>query len=558
MVGAWLVLSQSAIGNPQPAIQMTVLPIVGRELTVACRRAGTYWLRFWVAAGALGIFFILVLNSTSPVARMGREVFDFMGYVTLGFCLLAGVFLTADSLSAEKREGTLGLLFLTDLKGYDVVLGKLAASSLHAIFGLLAVFPVLALPLLTGGLSAGEFWRTMLVFCGALYFSLGLGMLVSAASHDGRQAMGGTFAAITLLAGVLPLLWQLQFHLLNVGHVDFLLWTSPVYAYLMGFDASYLRRYGALEFWTAMGTIFSVGTGCIVASGNLLPRSWQKSSAADPNRKRTRFHFITETEARWRRPPLQDKNPFFWLALGDREGQSALTRMLVLLGLLWAVTLVFLLDHRSFPFAIALAFGLHFAAKVLIASESGRRFHQDRQSGALELLLATPLRVEDIVTGQREALRKQFHRAIWLICLVNLLTLIFMVAGVIEESGPTYLFDREEIIMSAEVFLGGAAMLWLDASALCWIGMWRGLNAKKYQRAVVSAWGQVMLPPWLAVFLFFCIGPVVAPGLQPGTMTFFILLWFGLGAAVDLAGIAWAREKLLTSFRATVSERSDR
>ena len=29
---------------------------------------------------------------------------------------------TADSLSAEKREGTLGLLFLTDLRGYDVVL----------------------------------------------------------------------------------------------------------------------------------------------------------------------------------------------------------------------------------------------------------------------------------------------------------------------------------------------------------------------------------------------------------------------------------------------------
>ena len=537
---------------------MTVLPIVSRELAVASRRAGTYWLRFWVAAGALVIFFILVLNSTSSVTQMGRGVFVFMGSVTLGFCMLAGVVLTADSLSAEKREGTLGLLFLTDLKGYDVVLGKLAAHSLHALFGLLAVFPVLALPLLTGGLSAGEFWRTMLVFTATLYFSLGLGMLVSAASHDGRQAIGGTFAAIALLAGVLPLLWQLQSHFLNRWYLDFLLWPSPVYAYLKGFDASYLRRYGASEFWTAIGSIFSLASGCIVAASILLPRSWQMSSAADPNRKRARFHFFGKAP---RRPPLQDKNPFFWLALGDRQGQSAMNRMLILLGLLWAGTLVFdafqVRGGRLTSFAMILAFGLHFAAKVLIASESGRRFHQDRQSGALELLLATPLRVEDIVTGQREALRTQFHRAIWLICLVNLLTLISLIATfLVAIAGFPGSMFTDELIMMVEVFAGGAAMLWLDASALSWIGMWRGLKAKKYPRSVLSTWGQVMLPPWLAVFLFFCIGPVAAPGLREGTMEVFILLWFGLGAAVDLAGIAWAREKLLTSLRATVSERS--
>ena len=45
------------------------------------------------------------------------------------YCLLSGVWFTADCLSEEKREGTLGLLFLTDLKGYDVVLGKLVATS---------------------------------------------------------------------------------------------------------------------------------------------------------------------------------------------------------------------------------------------------------------------------------------------------------------------------------------------------------------------------------------------------------------------------------------------
>ena len=71
-------------------------------------------------------------------------------------CLFSGVFLTADSLSGEKREGTLGLLFLTDLKGYDVVFGKLIATSLNGFYALLAIFPVLALPLVMGGVT---FWE---------------------------------------------------------------------------------------------------------------------------------------------------------------------------------------------------------------------------------------------------------------------------------------------------------------------------------------------------------------------------------------------------------------
>jgi len=529
---------------------MTFLPIVGRELAVASRRAGTYWLRFWMAAGALAIFCIPFLDSSNSITEMGQVVFIMLGSVLLGFSMLAGVFLTADSLSVEKREGTLGLLFLTDLKGYDVVLGKLAVNSLHAFCGLLAVFPVLALPLLTGGLSVGEFWRTMLVFIGTMYFSLSMGMLVSAASHEGRQAMTGTFVIIALAAGVLPLLWQLQTFLLHRWYLDFLLWPSPVQAYIKGFDASYLTRYGPQEFWAAIGTLFSLGSACIVAASVLLPRSWQKGSAADPNRQRARFQFFGKP--RWRRPPLGAKNPFLWLALGDRAGQSAMKRMLVLLGLLWAATLVLSADQPRrpmyFSFAVMLAFGLHFAAKVLIASESGRRFHQDRQSGALELLLATPLTAEDMVKGQREALQRQFEGPVWAITLVNIITL----AAAPHSNGST------ESFISFEIFLGSTVVLWLDASALNWLGMWRGLTAKKYARSVLATWGQVMLPSWLAYFLFIFIGIATHGGLSEGSVEFLILLWFGVGVVVDVLSIARARENLARFLRSTVAESHDR
>jgi ABC-type transport system involved in cytochrome c biogenesis permease component len=168
---------------------MTVLPIVARELGVAARRPGTYWFRFWAAGVALALFTFPCLTSRETITELGPGLFVFLSVIVLCLCMLSGVFLTADSLSAEKREGTLGLLFLTDLRGYDVVLGKMTANSLHAFFGLLAVFPVLALPLLSGGLSPGEFWRTLLVFLVTLFYSLGIGMLVSAISREGRLAM---------------------------------------------------------------------------------------------------------------------------------------------------------------------------------------------------------------------------------------------------------------------------------------------------------------------------------------------------------------------------------
>src|SRR5436190_11090789 len=105
---------------------MTFLPIVARELRVAARRRGTYWTRLGAAltALALGGWIMLMPGVRSP-QMLGITLFVALSVVAYIYSLLAGIFTTADCLSEEKREGTLGLLFLTDLKGYDIVLGKL-------------------------------------------------------------------------------------------------------------------------------------------------------------------------------------------------------------------------------------------------------------------------------------------------------------------------------------------------------------------------------------------------------------------------------------------------
>ena len=127
---------------------MIVLPIVGRELRVAARRAITYRIRLWAALAAMLLATWKALSwswQSASAATQGHSLFYTLSGLAFVYCLFVGARVTADCVSEEKREGTLGLLFLTDLKGWDVVLGKLVASSVNSFYGLLAVLPLLAM-----------------------------------------------------------------------------------------------------------------------------------------------------------------------------------------------------------------------------------------------------------------------------------------------------------------------------------------------------------------------------------------------------------------------------
>src|SRR5688572_32379647 len=142
---------------------MIFLPIVNRELRVASRQRATYFTRFGsVLAGvAIGSWIMLMPWMRSP-QKLGMALFIAMSAITFIYSLMVGIRTTADCISEEKRDGTLGLLFLTDLKSFDIVFGKMAATSLNSFYGMLAIFPVMAISLLAGGVTGGEFWRVTL------------------------------------------------------------------------------------------------------------------------------------------------------------------------------------------------------------------------------------------------------------------------------------------------------------------------------------------------------------------------------------------------------------
>src|SRR6184192_702739 len=188
---------------------MTFLPVAERELRVAARKRSTFRVRVIAALVAWIIGSgVLVLSRVGPgfgTPSLGKGLFGVLTWLSLAVALSAGLFFTSDCLSEEKREGTLGFLFLTDLRGYDVVFGKLLATSLRAICALLAVFPILAITLLMGGVTGAQFWRTVFALVNALFISLASGIFVSAISRDSQKALSATLLVLVLLIGAGPI-----------------------------------------------------------------------------------------------------------------------------------------------------------------------------------------------------------------------------------------------------------------------------------------------------------------------------------------------------------------
>src|SRR5256885_821281 len=185
---------------------MRFLPIVDRELRVAARRRGAHGLRLFAALASFAIIAWLCVRPTpgQPPAALGQALFSSLSLMAFAYCLLIGPFIPADCISSEKRDGTLGLLFLTDLRSVEVVLGKWVAASLAGLYGLVAVLPSLGIPLLLGGVTPGEYGRVALAVVNAILFSLTAGMFVSALSREQTKAILGSFILVLALSGLLP------------------------------------------------------------------------------------------------------------------------------------------------------------------------------------------------------------------------------------------------------------------------------------------------------------------------------------------------------------------
>jgi ABC-type transport system involved in multi-copper enzyme maturation permease subunit len=189
---------------------MVCLPLIERELRVAVRKQRPASGRFWVAAfSAGGSMLFLLLGALTDNRILGRRLEQFLFVAGLYFVLRAPM-LTAGALAEERRNQTLGLLFLSGLGPWEVFASKFLSSALIAFTNLLAIFPMLALPFLIGGVSYDLFVAIVCALPVLMLFVLAVSLLASVLTREDGAAfvLANTLGA--LLCVLTPAIYLAQ------------------------------------------------------------------------------------------------------------------------------------------------------------------------------------------------------------------------------------------------------------------------------------------------------------------------------------------------------------
>ncbi len=535
---------------------MTFFPVVERELRVASRQRWTYWGR--VTAGLLSLLltaWVLLIQSANFSRSDGRMLFYTVAGLAMLFVSFSGVRYSSDSVSSEKRDGTLGLLFLTDLKGYDVALGKLAATSLGAFYGLLAMLPVLAMGILLGGVTGGEYTRMVLVLLSTLFLSLTAGLAFSVMCRDSLRASLGTFVFMGSVFALLPALAALVDDLLEwQGHPGtafgkalwrWIGWMSPVTAYSRVEDAVFRRE--SRMFWRTEVWMGLVTLGLGVLACLRLPHSWQdkgsRTGAGGFAGRLDRLRFRTPAARRSFRTAWLESNPIAWLSgrFWLRSASVWCVLAVAALGFIYGGWRVGQSWWNSGVY-LTLSVILHLVFKIWIANEVPRQFVEDRRSGALELILTTPLSVDEIIAGRRMALVRQFGAPMAVLLAVDA---IFLTTGIHSDvSGG----DEQQAWILLWIFR--MVSLPADAFTLFWLGLWRGMASSGTRTSSGILWRALVLPPVVAGMLFTVVG-LASIGSQSNSLTPLSILaaWVLICAGNSTVWIVRAHARVVSGFR---------
>ncbi len=509
---------------------MAFLPVVQRELLVASRKGSTFWSRTLSAGLLLALSAALFQAFNNNPALIGPRVLQTISVVVFLECMIAGVRYTSDCLSEEKREGTLGLLFLTNLSGLDVVLGKMIARSLSAIYNLLAVIPILALPVMIGGVTGHQVAALSTVLLVATILSLSAGAMISSRGLRERTVLIETVLFLILVAVVPRVLHDIRIS--KFYPFDVVGWLSPLHAFIEA-GRGWVPAVTA-ACWTMLAMIAAFIT---YASWRI--RRWHRDAEGLTrldSEKRSRLNFDGSTQIRTARKYLLAQNPLLWLALRSRTSGSRVFSF-ALFVLLYGVFCRIAIEYHwsaGASFVLFGSYGVHALYKFMIVAETTRQLNEDRRNGALELLLSTPIPPPLFIRGQIQATARTWMPVA--ICLA-----VMNITWMTESS-----FQRElGFLIPCSIVL-----LLLDSYTLAWRALANALKGELYTRTVFRTFFQVIAPPLALIAII--LAAVIGTPTSKETIQGIFVFWFIASAAFDIVLIRHSKTRL-NRFRALAS-----
>jgi hypothetical protein len=317
--------------------------------------------------------------------------------------------------------------------------------------------------------------------------------------------------------------------------------SSTLYPGVLALESQYQGN--PAHFWFGVATTHVLGWIFLAAASLLVRNVWQDrpdEGGIRLWRQQWRAWRQAGRPARteWRRR-LLEINPLSWLAGRDRFRPAYVFAFLLGGCVVW-----FWLYRKNGsamrdPTVLVLtAYLVHLVIKSWLAAEACRSLSEDRRSGALELVLSTPLTVDEILEGHIRALERQFA---WPVALILLADMAMLSAGM---SGQIMAPANDWMLLWIALVVTFVA----DLYTIAWVGLWLSLTSKRSSRAVSATLARVLVLPWA---LFFLALTALASIQWQGDFGEFGILILAFTISLFNAALffTWARTNLRARFR---------
>lgn len=402
---------------------MTAWPVIERELRAQARLGFTYGVR---VAGALALLLLLawmyIRLGTYFVGEFGGQIFGYLNCVVFTAIWIVVPLISADCISRERREGTLGLLFLTPLKAGEIVLAKGLVHGMRALTLWLATLPVLTIPLLIGGVTWREAVLSAIINFSAICWALAAGIAGSCAGKAWARALlfACLFAACSAVVfiGLNGAVWLAGFGwgFASFGSLDRVLafglfgttdaggWWGSTLSTVSG---TRLQAFMLCEGALVPISLLVLGATIRLVSWNLR-RNWQELPPSARHQwledKLCEPIICVSFFRRWMRRKLEN-NPIGWLEQRTWSGRAVTWGWFaVMVGLYgWALS-----DSGTVNRADVLQRFMAWLLLGVMAVTAAGSFQRERETGVLELLLVSPLKEGQIISGRLRGIWGQY------------------------------------------------------------------------------------------------------------------------------------------------------
>jgi hypothetical protein len=398
-------------------------PIFTREWLTLPRRSRHYLHRV-VFLGALWILLLTIWQTTvgweqtatiGDQARFGLLAFELLAYVQLGLLAFFSALAAASAIAQEKDRRTFVLLLLTDLRNYEIVLGKLLGSLLQILLFLAGSVPVLMLLLLLGGIAREQIVDAVVVLFTTGLAAGSLGGLMALWRERTFQSLALTFLALVLylclvqaLVFVPPLVaWYAGPDEAPVSHATIAVWQAwadPFTALALVLDPP--RDWDGIAPAYGLAAVMLGWAVLLNLWAMFKLRVWNPSGEPVMQREQTDAEDEQIDRARAHAAPGPVRrvwpNPILWREVATR----AYGRRPILVKLIYFLVVGLVCYYAlalAEPGAWAAAKGLVPVAIVsflLISAQAVTAITSERDIGALDLLMVTDLTPREFIFGK--------------------------------------------------------------------------------------------------------------------------------------------------------------